>query len=59
VFVVEDVLTTGGSAREVIEVLKSFEVRPLGVGAILNRSAGNPFERDDARPRRVDAFAPS
>jgi orotate phosphoribosyltransferase len=46
VFVVEDVLTTGGSAREVIEVLKSFDVRPLGVGAILNRSGGNPFESD-------------
>ncbi len=46
VLVVEDVLTTGGSAREVIEVLKGFDVRPIGVGAILNRSGGNPFERD-------------
>jgi orotate phosphoribosyltransferase len=46
VLVVEDVLTTGGSAREVIEVLKSFDVRPIGVGAILNRSGGNPFEKD-------------
>jgi orotate phosphoribosyltransferase len=46
VLVVEDVLTTGGSAREVIEVLKSFDARPAAVAAIVNRSGGNPFARD-------------
>jgi orotate phosphoribosyltransferase len=46
VLVVEDVLTTGGSAREVIDVLKSFDVRPAAVAAIVNRSGGNPFARD-------------
>jgi len=46
ILVVEDVLTTGGSAREVIEVLKEFDARPAGVGAIVNRSGGNPFARD-------------
>lgn len=46
VLVVEDVLTTGGSAREVIEVLEGLDVRPFAAGAIVNRSGGNPFERD-------------
>jgi orotate phosphoribosyltransferase len=46
VLVVEDVLTTGGSAREVFEVLKGFDARPAAVGAIVNRSGGNPFARD-------------
>lgn len=47
VLVVEDVLTTGGSAREVIELLATYGVRPQGVGCIVNRSGGNPFEKDD------------
>lgn len=46
ILVVEDVLTTGGSAREVIEVLKEFDAKPAGVAAIVNRSGGNPFARD-------------
>ena len=46
VLVVEDVLTTGGSAREVIDVLKEFDARPAAVGAIVNRSGGNPFAKD-------------
>jgi len=46
VLVVEDVLTTGGSAREVIAVLSDLGVRPVGVAAILNRSGGNPFARE-------------
>jgi len=45
ILVVEDVLTTGGSAREVIEVLKEFDARPAAVAAIVNRSGGNPFAR--------------
>lgn len=46
ILVVEDVLTTGGSAREVIEVLKESDARPSAVAAIVNRSGGNPFARD-------------
>ncbi|MBL8860830.1 MAG: orotate phosphoribosyltransferase [Planctomycetes bacterium] len=46
VLVVEDVMTTGGSAREVIELLARLGVRPLAAGCIVNRSGGNPFERD-------------
>ena len=43
VLVVEDVLTTGGSTREVIEVMKHYDVHPAAIGAIVNRSGGNPF----------------
>ena len=46
VLVVEDVITTGGSAREVIELLKSFDVATAAVGGIVNRSGGNPFAKD-------------
>ena len=43
VFVVEDVFTTGGSAREVIDLLKTMGVTPKATGCIINRSGGNPF----------------
>jgi orotate phosphoribosyltransferase len=46
VLVVEDVLTTGGSTREVIEVLKAHDARPAAIAAIVNRSGGNPFLAD-------------
>jgi orotate phosphoribosyltransferase len=46
VLVVEDVLTTGGSTREVIEVMKHHDARPAAIGAIVNRSGGNPFAGD-------------
>lgn len=46
VVVVEDVITTGGSAREVIDVLRQQGVKPLAVGGIVNRSGKNPFEQD-------------
>jgi len=52
VLVVEDVLTTGGSAREVISVLQTFDTRPAAVAAIVNRSGGNPFAKD-----ALDLFA--
>jgi orotate phosphoribosyltransferase len=42
--VVEDVVTTGGSTREVMEVVKQFGGSVVGVGAIVNRSGvENPF----------------
>ncbi len=46
VLVVEDVLTTGGSAREVIKLLRSMQVEVVCVASILNRSGGNPFDVD-------------
>ncbi|MCE9595488.1 MAG: orotate phosphoribosyltransferase [Planctomycetes bacterium] len=47
VLVVEDVLTTGGSAREVLEVIKKLGGVPVAVASIVNRSGQkNPFEQD-------------
>jgi len=46
ILVVEDVMTTGGSAREVLELLEKLGVRPQAMGCIVNRSGGNPFEKD-------------
>jgi orotate phosphoribosyltransferase len=40
VLVVEDVVTTGGSTKEVIEVVKGCGARVIGVGSIIDRSAG-------------------
>jgi orotate phosphoribosyltransferase len=44
VLLVEDVLTTGGSAREVISVLEQHGAKVVACGALLNRSGRNPFE---------------
>ncbi len=41
VLVVEDVITTGGSTKEVIEVVKGYGARLIGVGAIIDRSCEN------------------
>jgi len=38
--VIEDVVTTGGSTREVIEVLQAAGVKVLGAGSIIDRSGG-------------------
>ncbi len=40
VVVVEDVVTTGGSAREVVEMAAKAGARVLGAGSIIDRSAG-------------------
>jgi orotate phosphoribosyltransferase len=40
VLVVEDVVTTGGSTKEVIEVVKKNGAEAIGVGAIVDRSGG-------------------
>lgn len=40
ILVVEDVTTTGGSAKEVIELAKSYGAKVIGVGAIIDRSGG-------------------
>ena len=47
--VVEDVITTGGSTKEVIEVVRSLGGEIVGVGSIIDRSSqpvdfGAPFE---------------
>lgn len=43
VLVVEDVVTTGGSAKETVLALRALGVEPLAVGAIVDRSGGEPF----------------
>ncbi|MAF67448.1 MAG: orotate phosphoribosyltransferase [Planctomycetes bacterium] len=45
--VVEDVLTTGGSAKEALEVVRAHGGLPVAVGSIINRSGGNPFEDEE------------
>jgi orotate phosphoribosyltransferase len=41
VLVVEDVVTTGGSVREVVQVVRAQQAHVVGVGVILDRSGGN------------------
>jgi orotate phosphoribosyltransferase len=38
--VVEDVITTGGSTREVVDILKAADARALAAGSIIDRSGG-------------------
>jgi orotate phosphoribosyltransferase len=40
VFVVEDVTTTGGSVREIIQLVQKHQGLVIGAGAILDRSGG-------------------
>jgi len=40
VLVVEDVITTGGSVREVINIVKEAGAIPVGVGVLVDRSGG-------------------
>lgn len=40
VLVVEDVVTTGGSVKEVLEVVKAAGAEAVGVGVLVERSAG-------------------
>jgi len=59
--VIEDVTTTGGSAREVAELVTSFGAKVVGVGAIIDRSAGKakfnaPFK--SLARLRIDTFRP-
>jgi orotate phosphoribosyltransferase len=47
ILVVEDVLTTGGSAREVLALIQQHGGTPIGVASIINRSGReNPFEAE-------------
>ncbi len=47
--VIEDVITTGGSSREVIDILQLAGARVVGAGSIIDRSAG----RADLGVKRV------
>jgi orotate phosphoribosyltransferase len=47
--VIEDVITTGGSSREVIDILQLARARVIGAGSVIDRSAG----RADLGVRRV------
>lgn len=47
VLVVEDVVTTGKSAKEVIRLLQGMGAEVVAVGSIVNRSGRNPFEDVD------------
>ena len=38
--IVEDVITTGGSSREVVDLLRNAGARVLGAGSIIDRSGG-------------------
>lgn len=40
VLVVEDVITTGGSVQEVIDLVQGQGAEPVGVGVLVNRSGG-------------------
>ncbi|MDR3601481.1 MAG: orotate phosphoribosyltransferase [Desulfosporosinus sp.] len=40
VLVVEDVITTGGSVREVLAVVREFRAVPVGVGVLVDRTGG-------------------
>jgi orotate phosphoribosyltransferase len=42
IVVVEDVITTGGSARECIEIAEAAGAKVLGVGSLVDRAAGEP-----------------
>ncbi|MCK5578742.1 MAG: orotate phosphoribosyltransferase [Planctomycetes bacterium] len=41
VLVVEDVVTTGGSVKEVVRVIKKLRARVMGVAALVNRGKAN------------------
>jgi orotate phosphoribosyltransferase len=41
VLVVEDVTTTGGSVKRVLQLVKSLGAQPIAVGAIVDRSGGS------------------
>lgn len=40
VLVVEDIVTTGGSIKEVLDVVKTYEPDIIGIGMIIDRSVG-------------------
>ena len=62
ILVVEDVITTGGSVKEVITLLEKSKKKVVGVGSLINRSHGDvnfgyPFHALLHRPLRT--FSPA
>jgi orotate phosphoribosyltransferase len=53
VLIVEDVVTTGGSVKEVMELLRGMGAEIAGVGAIVDRSGGAVDFGTDFRPLAV------
>lgn len=43
VLVAEDVVTTGGSVQEVVELVRALGAEPVGVMSLIRRCEGNPF----------------
>ena len=59
VLVVEDVLTTGGSTRETIEVAKAAGAHVVGAASIVNRSGGNLVKFDVPLESLLDYSLPT
>ena len=57
---VEDVVTTGGSTKEVIDIVKKCGARLVGIGALVDRSAGIDFKERFESVLKIDipAFRP-
>jgi orotate phosphoribosyltransferase len=59
--VIEDVITTGGSTKEVIDILRAADVIPVGAGSIIDRSGGTAdvgIPRVALETLTVPTFAP-
>jgi orotate phosphoribosyltransferase len=57
--VVEDVVTTGGSAAEVFSLVRGSGAEALGVAAMVDRSAGNlPFPLESLARVEAEVFEP-
>jgi orotate phosphoribosyltransferase len=59
VLVVEDVVTTGGSTRETIDVARAAGAVVVGAAAIIDRSGGQPVAGGLAPSREASASAPA
>ena len=60
--VVEDVVTTGGSTREVVEILQQAGARVIGAGSIIDRSGGSAevgVQRVALKTLQVVAYQPA
>lgn len=62
VLVVEDVITTGGSVQEVIDLVKDLGAEPVGVGVLVDRSGGRVtfagLPLHSLLSLQIEAFAP-
>ena len=61
VVVVDDILTTGGSVREVLEMLEPYRVQLVGVGILVDRTGGQVdfgVRTESLLPLVVEAWQP-